>query len=426
MKPIAILGARVIDPQTGFDDIADVRIEDGLITDMGRIDSDGCDIIEGENYMLTPGLIDMRVITGEPGEENRETLASAGASAAKGGVTSIVVMPQTNPVIDDISLLTHVLRRGRETCPVNVHCAGALTQGLGNEVMTEIGLMSEGGAAFFSNGERPISDSQLMRRLLSYSSAYNALIAHRPVDMSLSRGTCAHESDFSARLGLTAAPAASERIMVERDCALAELTGGRLLIDLLSSEGAVNSLRRAKTRDIDIAASVSINHLALNELDIGDYRSFAKLDPPLREESDRAALITAVNDGTIDVIVSSHDPRPAGQKRRPFSEAASGAVGLEILLAAGLTLIADEQLDLMAFLSALTINPATLLGLPSGRICEGAPADLVLIDPHAPWVCDADALLSLSKNTPFDGRRLQGRAVMTIVGGEVVYDRASE
>lgn len=422
MSRTVIIGARVIDPDSGFDDIADVAIENGVITDMGKADIDGARLIEADGLVLAPGLIDMRVMTGEPGAENRETLASAGQAAAAGGVTSIVVMPQTDPVIDDISLLAHLQRRGEETSPVNVYCAGALTKGLKNQAMTEIGMMSEAGAVFFSNGDTPIADSRLMRRLLSYSSAYNALIAHRPFDPALSTPGDAHESDFSSRLGLSGNPAVSERIMVQRDAALAELTGGRLLVDMLSSEDALTALRRAKDRDIDIAASVSINHLALNEMDIGDYRTFAKLDPPLREETDRKALISGINDQSIDVIVSSHDPRPAGEKRLPFSQSSSGAVGLEILLAAGLTLVADGQLNLTAFLRALTINPAQLLGLDSGRIAEGAPADLVLFNPNTPWVCDADALRSQSKNTPFDGRRLQGRTVMTFVGGHCVYE----
>ena len=425
MTPIVIIGARVIDPETGFDEIADVRLEDGYITDIGIADIDGATVIDASGLVLSPGLIDMRVITGEPGAEHKETLLTAGRAAAAGGVTSMVVMPTTDPVIDDMSLLAHLQESGRETSPVNVYCAGALTMGLASEAMTEIGLMSEAGALFFSNGETPIADSRLMRRLLSYSSAFNALIAHRAVDPYLSAGACTHESDYSSRLGLTGQPSASERIMVQRDAALAELTGGRLLVDLLSSEDGLTALRRAKDRDIDISASVSINHLCLNELDIGAYRTFAKLDPPLREETDRKALIAGINDGAIDVIVSGHDPRGASEKRLPFDQAGAGAVGLEILLAAGLTLVADGQLDLTAFLAALTANPANLLGLDCGRISEGAPADIVLFDPGKPWVCDADALRSQSKNTPFDGRRLQGEAVVTIVAGRIVFDARS-
>lgn len=427
MSKLAIRGARLIDPETGRDEIGDLLINDGIIVALGgNVFADGLaddvKIVDGTGLMLTPGLIDMRVVTGEPGAEHKETLASAGQAAASGGVTSMVVMPQTNPVIDDISLVNYILRRGRETSPVRVYSAGALTAGLKGKSMTELGLMAEAGAVMFSNGETPISDTRLMRRIMSYSSTFNALIAHRAIDPYLSEGTCAHESDLSSRLGLSAAPALSERIMAERDLALAELTGARYLLDLVSSQETLPALRRAKAMDLDVSASVSINHLALNELDIGPYRSFAKLDPPLRTEDDRAALLMAINDGTLDVIVSAHDPRPAGEKRRPFSESSSGAVGLELLLSAGLTLVADGQLDLMAFLKAVTCNPADILGLEQGRLRVGAPADIVLIDENKPWMCDVDALKSLSRNTPFDERHMQGKAAMTICAGEVVFD----
>ena len=427
MNKIAILGARLIDPATGLDEVGDLLIEDGIIAAMGAgIFAEGLaphiEQIDGAGFMLAPGLIDMRVVTGEPGAEHKETLASAGRAAAAGGVTSMVVMPQTNPVIDDISLVDYIQSRGKAGSPVRVYVAGALTKGLLGNDMTEIGLMSQAGALMFSNGEAPIMDASLMRRIMSYSAAFNALIAHRAIDADLSKNACAHESDFSARLGLTAAPAISERIMAERDMALAELTGARYLLDLVSAKETLPAIRRAKAKDLDVSASVSINHLALNELDIGDYRSFAKLDPPLRGEEDRLALLAAINDGTIDVIVSAHDPRPAGEKRRPFAEAAAGAASLEILLSAGLTLASDGQLDMMAFLKAVTCNPADLLGLPQGRLAEGAPADLVLIDEGKPWMCDVDDLISKSKNTPFDGRHMQGKAVVTICGGVVVFD----
>ena len=231
-----------------------------------------------------------------------------------------------------------------------------------------------------------------------------------------------HEGDLSARLGLNGIPSASERIMVDRDIALAELTGGRLLIDMISSKDAVDVIRTAKSRDLDLACSVSFSHLCLNSLDIGDYRSFAKLDPPLREEADRQALITAVNDGTIDVIVSAHNPQGAGQKRLPFAEATSGAVGLELMLSAALTLTHDDELDLMALLRAMTITPAQILGINAGLIAVGSTADLIIIDPNRPWQVDNQALISKSKNTPFDRRRLTGRAVKTIIDGEIVFD----
>lgn len=427
MTDLAILGARVIDPASGRDEICDVLVRGSKIIATGAgIFSGGMpestQKIEADGLILAPGLIDMRVVTGEPGGEHKETLESAGRAAAAGGVTTMVIMPQTNPVIDDISLVDHIQRRGRDTSAVRVLVAGALSKGLLGIEMTELGLMSDTGAVMFANGDTPIPDSRLMRRILSYSSTFNALIAHRPVDVKLSDGACAHESDFSSRLGLPATPAISERIIAERDLALAELTGGRFLIDLVSSADTLPAIERAKSRDLEVAASVSINHLALNELDIGDYRSFAKLAPPLRDEDDRAALINAVNDGLIDIIVSSHDPQPAGEKRRPFAESAPGAVGLELLLSAGLTLVADAQLDMMAFLRAVTSGPAALLGLEQGQIGENAPADLVLFDPDVPWMCDADMLLSRSKNTPFDGRHMQGRAIMTICNGEIVFD----
>jgi len=425
-KRLAILGARLIDPAFGFDEVGDLLVEKGKIAALGAgIFADGIDknieTIKADGLVCAPGLTDMRVVTGEPGAEHKETLSSAGAAAAAGGVTTMVVMPQTNPVIEDISLVDHIQRRGRETSPVKVLIAGALTKGLAGQEMTELGLMSEAGAVMFSNGDTPISDTRLMRRIMAYSSTFNALVANRPVDPYLSQGACAHESDFSSRLGLSGTPALAERIIVERDIALAELTGGRTLLDLISSHESLPAIRGAKVKNTKIAASVSINHLALNELDIGDYRSFAKLDPPLRTENDRKALLTAVNDGTIDVIVSAHDPRPAGEKRRPFAEASAGAVGLELILPAALTLVADGQLDLMAFLRSVTSSPATLLGLDQGRLAKGAPADLVLFDAGTPWMCNAEELTSKSKNTPFDGRHMQGKAVMTICDGELAF-----
>ncbi len=427
MPKLAISNARLIDPKSGYDKRGDLLVEDGVIVAFGTdLFAEGLspDIenIDADGLILCPGLIDMRVVTGEPGAEHKETLASAGRAAAAGGVTSMVVMPQTNPVIDDISLVDFIGRRARETSPVNVYAAGALTKNLDCTDMTELGLMSEAGAVMFSNGDAPISNAGLMRRLMAYSSAFNALIAHRPVDPDLSRNAVAHESDFSARLGLTAAPAAAERIMAERDIALVELTGARYLLDLISSTETLPALRRAKSRGLDVSASVSINHLALNELDIGDYRTFAKLDPPLRGEDDRQALLKAVNDGSIDIIVSAHDPRPSGDKRRPFAEAGFGAASLEMLLPAGLTLVADGQLDLIAFLRAVTSTPADMLGLPQGVLEIGAPADLVLIDPGKPWMCNVDNLRSHSRNTPFDGRLMQGAAVVTICNGKIVFD----
>ncbi|GLQ25094.1 dihydroorotase [Algimonas ampicilliniresistens] len=419
MSALTLTDIRIMDPESGRDEVGHVLIEDGRIAALGDTPVRG-EVIDGHRLTCAPGLIDARVKAGEPGQENRETLATAAKAALAGGVTQIVVQPQTEPIIDDLSLVDFILRKG-EALDVDVHVAGALTKGLDGRTMTEIGLMTDAGAVFFASGPNPVEDAQIMRRLMAYSATFNALISNSPVTPALSNGTCAHESDVSARLGLPAAPAISERIMAERDMALAELTGGRLLLDLISSAETVDSVRRVKGRDIDVSASVSINHLALNELDIGDYRTFAKLDPPLREERDRQALLRGVEDGTIDIIVSDHDPQSAGRKRLPFAEAAPGAVGLELLLAVGLKLAAEEELDLMAFLRAVTINPADLLGLKGGRLSVGAPADLVIFSETDPWVLDSEALLSRSKNTPFDDRRMTGRVRHTIKAGRIVY-----
>jgi dihydroorotase len=419
MSALTITDVRIMDPASGRDEIGHILIEDGVISAIGDTPVKG-DIIDGHRLTCAPGLIDARVKAGEPGQENLETLASASRAALAGGVTQIVVQPQTTPIIDDLSLVAFILRKG-ENLPIDVHVAGALTKDLDGQTMTEIGLMSEAGAVYFASGPEPIENAQIMRRLLAYAATFNALISNSPVTPSMSRGTCAHESDVSARLGLPSAPAVSERIMAERDMALAELTGGRLLLDLISSAETVDSLRHGKSRDIDVAASVSINHLALNELDIGDYRTFAKLDPPLREERDRQALLRGVEDGTIDIIVSDHDPQSAGRKRLPYAEAANGAVGLELMLPVGLKLAAEGEIDLMSYLRATTIAPAELLGLQGGQIAVGQAADLVIFSETEPWVLDSEKLLSRSKNTPFDDRRMTGRVRHTLKNGEIVY-----
>ena len=416
---LTLTDIRIMDPGSGRDETGHVLIEDGRIAALGDAPVRGT-VIDGSRLTCAPGLIDARVKAGEPGLENRETLAGASRAALAGGVTQIVVQPQTDPVIDDMSLVAF-LQQKSERLPIAVHVAGALTKGLDGRTMTEIGLMSDAGAVMFASGPEPVEDAQIMRRLMRYSATFNALISNSPVTPALSEGTCAHESDVSARLGLPSAPSVSERIMAERDIALAELTGGRLLLDIISAAETVESLRHAKTRDIDVTASVSINHLALNELDIGDYRTFAKLDPPLREERDRQALLRGVADGTIDIVVSDHDPQSAGRKRLPYAEAAPGAVGLELLLPVGLKLAAEGELELMDFLRAVTVNPAQLLGLDGGTLAVGAPADIVVFSETEPWVCDADSLLSRSKNTPFDERRMTGRVRHTIVGGDLVY-----
>lgn len=423
MKPVFISGARIVDPASRTDAAGNVFVEGGVIAEIGAKAKapQNAEIIDGAGKTLIPGLVDMRVTIGEPGAEHKETLKSAGRAAAAGGVTTMVVMPDTDPVIDDVSLVDFIKRRGEARAGVRVLPSAALTKHLDGEQMTEIGLLAEAGAVLFSNGSRPIVDSRVLRRALSYSSAFGALIAHRPEDPHLARGGVAHESALAARMGLSGIPAAAEYISAERDCSLAEITGGRLLLDMISAARTLEPLRRAKAAGVKVHASVSVHHLTLNELELNDYRTFAKFSPPLRSEDDRQALIAGLRDGLIDVVVSGHDPRPAEEKRLPFDEAAFGASALETLLPALLSLHHNDDVPLMDLIAAVTSRPADLLGLPQGRLAVGAPADMVLLDLDAPFKFDAEKMLSKCKNSPFDARLMQGRVLRTFVGGETVY-----
>lgn len=423
LRPTLITNAKLIDP-------AKNKVEDGAILfadtilDVGKISGapEGADVIDAQGAHVAPGLIDMRVVIGEPGAEHKETFKSAGRAAAAGGVTTMVMMPNTTPVIDDQSLVDFVLRRGVDRSGgVRILPAAALTQHLDGALMTEIGLMAEAGAVMFTNGDRPVVDSRVLRRALSYASAFGALVAHRPEDPYLAEGGVMHEGELAARLGLPGIPAAAEAIMARRDLALAELTGGRLLLDMLSAAQTLPALKRAKERGVSAFASVNVHHLVLNENDVDGYRSFAKLAPPLRSEDDRVALAQAVSDGLIDVIVSGHDPQPAEEKRLPFEEAAFGAVGLETLLPGALTLHHKGDVALNTLIRAMTQRPAELLKLPQGRLAKGAPADVIVADLGAPFRLDSDKLKSKSKNSPFDEKLLQGAVKRTFIAGKQVF-----
>jgi dihydroorotase len=427
--PIAFVGARIVDPESGYDGPGSLVVRDGVIADVQKRPdlergSAQMRVVDCGGAVLAPGLVDLRVKTGEPGNEPKETLKSASRAAAAGGVTSIVVQPDTHPPVDEPAMVDFILRRARDIELVHVYPAGAATRGCKGEQLAELGLMAEAGAVYFTDVDRPIVNSKVLRRVLSYAGAFNALVAHRPADPWLSQDAGATEGEFAARLGLPAAPAAAEKIMLERDLALVELTGAQFLVDQISTADSLESLRRAKDKGLDVAASCSINHLSFNEIDIGDYRTFYRLDPPLRPERDRQALVAALAEGLVDVVVSAHAPAPAEDKRRPFGEAAPGAVGLETFLPALLSLHHDAGLALIDVLRAATLAPAELLGLDAGRLSPGAPADLVLVDIDAPVIVDADKLVSKSKNSPFDGRRLQGQVLMTVVEGRVVHQAA--
>jgi dihydroorotase len=427
-RPLAILNARLVDPASDQDERGALLVKNGKIADVvfgGELGSlsDDIETLDARGAMLSPGLIDLRVKTGEPGAEPKETLKSAALAAAAGGVTSIVVQPDTWPVVDDPSVVDFILRRARDIELVHVYPAGAATKGLAGERMAEIGLMRDAGCVYVTDADHPIVNSKVFRRLLAYARSFGVLVAHRPADPWLSAGAAATEGELAGRMGLPSVPPIAEKIMLERDLALVELTGGRLLVDQITTACALESLERGKARGLDVTATTSINHLSFNEVDIGDYRTFCKVDPPLRGEDDRQAVIEALASGLIDIVVSAHAPAPAEDKRLPYDEAAPGAVGLQTLLPALLAFHHEGRIPLIDLMAKVTSRPAALLGLPAGRLAKGAPADLVLCDLAAPLVVELEDLKSKSKNSPFDGRRLQGVVRTTLVDGRVVYRR---
>jgi dihydroorotase len=423
----AFRNARLIDPAAKLDATGGLLVEDGIIRDVGaNLFKDGvpgdAKIVDCGGHVLAPGLIDMRVFTGEPGSEHRETLESASNAAAAGGVTTMVVMPNTDPVIDEPSLVDFIRRRAAATAQVRVLPMAALTKHLAGEVMTEIGLLLEAGAIAFTDGDRSLANARVLRRALSYAATFNALVVGHAEDPFLSEGTAMNEGEYATRLGVPAAPTLAETIIVERDIRLVELTGARYHFGQISCRASLDAIAAAKARGLPVTCGVSAHHLSLNELDVGAYLTFRKVKPPLRSEADRAAMVEGVANGVIDVIVSSHDPQAADTKRQTFGEAAFGAVGLETLLPAALALYHNGHADLSQVLNTLTAAPARILGIDGGTLKKGAAADLVLFDPDRPFVVDADALHSRAKNTPFEERRFEGQVLQTFVQGRCVFN----
>ena len=425
-RRIAFRNARLIDPASGLDAKGGLLVENGRIADIGpRLfnDADRHDpeIIDCRGLVLAPGLIDCRVFTGEPGAEHRESLQSASEAAAAGGVTTIVTMPNTDPVIDEPSLVDFLKRRAAATAKVRVAPMAALTRKLAGEVMTEIGLLKEAGAVAFTDGDRTVANARVMRRALAYAATFDSLVVGHAEDPDLTAGAAMTEGEFATRMGLPAGPALAEAIIVERDIRLVELTGARYHFGQISTRASLEAIAAAKARGLPITCGVSAHHLALNELDVGPYYTFRKVKPPLRSEDDRMAMVEGVASGVIDVIVSSHEPQGADTKRQPFGAAAFGTVGLETLLPVGLSIYHNGHAGLSHVLKALTSTPARILGLNGGTLAKGAPADLVLLDEGEPLVVDERKLHSRAHNTAFEGRKFQGRARMTFVGGECVY-----
>jgi dihydroorotase len=426
-RPILFANARIIDPSRDLDIVGDLLIADGVIREAKKgIGAagvpEGTDVVDCRGKVIAPGLVDMRAFIGEPGAEYRETFASASLAAAAGGVTTIICQPGTSPVIDDPATVDFVLRRARDTAIVHVHPMAAITKGLEGKEMTEIGLLKAAGAVAFTDGSKSITNAQVMRRTLTYARDFDALIVHHTEDPDLTGDGVMNESEFAARLGLLGIPKASETVLLERDMRLVALTGGRYHAASITCAESLQVLRRAKDAGLDVTASASINHLTLNEIDIGPYRTFLKVSPPLRAEEDRKALVEALGSGLIDVVMSDHNPQDVETKRLPFAEAAAGAIGLETMLSAGLRLVHSGEVTLPVLLRAMSTRPAQRLGIAGGTLAHGAPADIIVIDTDVPWLVDPTELKSKCKNTPFDEARMTGRVVRTIVAGRTIYE----
>jgi dihydroorotase len=426
-RPILLTNARIVDPSRDLDFPGDLLIADGVIREAKRgIGAagvpEGTEVVDCKGKVVAPGLVDMRAFVGEPGAEYRETFASASQAAAAGGVTTIVCQPDTSPAIDEPAVVDFVLRRARDTGIVRVHPMAALTKGVKGAEMTEIGLLKAAGAVAFTDGARSITNAQVMRRALTYARDFDALIVHHTEDPDLVGEGVMNEGEFATRLGLMGAPKAAETVLLERDMRLVQLTDGRYHAASVTCGDSLTVLRRAKDAGLAVTASASINHLTLNEVDVGSYRTFCKLTPPLRAEEDRAALVAAIGSGLVDVAMSDHDPQDVETKRLPFAEAAPGAIGIETMLVAGLRLVHNGEIELPVLLKAMSSRPAELLSLPGGTLKPGSPADVVVIDLDVPWVLDPADLKSKCKNTPFDEARLTGRVARTIVAGRTVYE----
>ncbi|GEO81442.1 dihydroorotase [Pararhodospirillum oryzae] len=422
---VAYVNARLLDPASGLDtrgalltegerivSLASTPFPDGLAADIQVIDCQGA--------CLAPGLIDMRVQLREPGHEHMESMRTAGLAAVAGGVTSMVCLPNTDPPLDDEATLEFVARRARLNGLAKVYCYGACTLGLQGEALAELGIMAEAGAVAFTDGVKAIASAKVMRRVLAYAATFDLLVMQHPEEPSLAGGVM-NAGELATRMGLSGIPREAEIILLERDMRLVAMTGGRYHAAHISTSESVEIIRRAKEQGLRVTCDTAPFYFALNEQEVREYRTFAKLSPPLRHETDRQAIVAGLRDGVIDAIASDHSPQDQDTKRQTFHAAAFGAVGLETLLAVSLGLYHTEGLPLLDVLARVTSAPAALLGLEAGRLRAGAKADLVVFDPDRPWQVVASAFLSKSKNTPFDGRPVQGRVLRTVIDGRTVF-----
>lgn len=416
------VNARLLDPATGLDAPGSLLVQGGLITDLGGAIGrpDGVAVHDCAGAWLVPGLVDMRVSLGEPGAEHRETIASAAGAAAAGGITTLAALPDGAPPADDPSLVRLLAARGAETGSLKILPYGAVSRGCRGEELAELGLLAEAGAVAFADGARAIGSARLMRLALGYARAFGRMVVQHPEEPSLAAGGAATEGELATRLGLPGIPAAAEAIMVARDIFLARLTGGHVHFAHVTTEAALDLVRAAKAEGLRVTCDTAPPYFDLNETAIGDYRTYAKLSPPLRAEADRRAVVAALADGTIDAIASDHAPRDTDDKRLPYAQAAAGGAGLATLATMVLGLVHGGHLAPLAALAMVTCRPAALLGVAAGRLAKGAEADLALIDPDRAWKIEAGELPGKAQNTPFDGRPVEGRVVATFRAGRKV------
>ena len=426
MKEKILINARIIDPSQGMDEKGSVIIDDkGKIKSIGKnvkiIDAPSAEIVDIKNHIVIPGIVDMKAFVGEPGYEYKENFRTLSQAALAGGVTSVVTMPNTKPIIDNVSMVDFIIRRGRDKASINLFPCASLTREIGGKEMSEFGLLSAKGIIGFTDVVKTVQNTETMARIMDYASDIGVLIMQHVEDYELSKNGCINEGEVSTRLGLGGISYIAEKIIIERDLSLLNEFPCRYHINQISSKESLNVIKRNKEKGLEFSVGVSINNLSLNENDIGDFKTFLKLSPPLRLEDDRVALVEGIKSGLIDVIVSDHTPEDEEGKRLPFAQAATGAVGIETLLPLALEMHHTESLPLTKIIETLTVNPANILRINKGSLKKGSDADICVFDLDEPWMVNGDDLKSKSKNTSIEGRKLQGKVQMTFLGGEVVF-----
>ncbi len=422
--PLLLRGGRVIDPSRGLDAIADVLIEDRRVAavEPGLGVPDGATVRDVTGLVVVPGLVDVHVHLREPGNEDEETVATGARAAAAGGFTALCAMPNTDPVTDNQAAVGFIVRQSLRAGSARVHPVGAVSVGQGGEQLAEFGEMVGAGAVAVSDDGRPVISSHLMRTALEYARTFGIPVADHCEDPTLAAGGVMHEGLVATRLGLKGIPPAAEEIMVARDCLLAGLTGGHVHLCHLSTRGSVELVRRAKERGLRVTAEATPHHLTLTHRACEGYDTHAKMNPPLREEADVAELRRGLKDGVIDCIASDHAPHAYDEKEAAFDDAPFGVIGLETAFGVAYTeLVCGGVLTLPALIARMSTAPARIFGLAGGTLAPGAAADVVVLDVTASWTVESTAFVSKSRNTPFQGRALTGRALATIVNGRVVH-----